>query len=180
LTSRTAAVRYARALFDVVLKEQGDLSTAENDLVAFADLFRQHEALARVLLNPAVPTPRKRAAMEALTQSAGVTPVVGKLMVLLAERDRLAILPDLAAAFRERVAEHRKVVRASLVTAAPLDAERVEQIRQTLSHATGRAVTLETQVDPAIIGGMVARVGGTVFDASITTQLQKLRQRLTE
>jgi F-type H+-transporting ATPase subunit delta len=180
VTIRTAAVRYARALFDVALKEQIDLSAIEAQLVAFVDMFSGHDALAKVMLNPAVPTPRKRAAMIELTKQAETAPVLSKLLVLLAERDRLIILPDLVTAFRERVADHLKVVRASLVTAAPLESERVAGIQRSLSKATGRTVTVKTQVDPTIIGGMVARVGGTVFDASITTQLQKMRQRLID
>jgi F-type H+-transporting ATPase subunit delta len=115
-----------------------------------------------------------------LTQHAQLSPVLGKLLVLLAERDRLLLLPDLVVAYRERLADHQNVVRANVTTAAPLAPERVEQIRHSLSRATGRAVTLETQVDPALIGGLVARVGGTVYDASVMTQLERMRQRLAD
>lgn len=178
MTSRTAALRYARALFDVVLKEQGDLSGIEAQLASFADLFTQHPTLAKVLLNPAVPTPRKRAAVVELTKGAGLSPVLDKLLVMLAERDRLILLPDLVAAYRERLADHQKIVRATVTTATPLNAERLEQIQRSLSQATGRAVRLTAQVDPSLIGGLVARVGGTVFDASITTQLEKMRRQI--
>lgn len=178
MTSRTAATRYARALFDVALKEQGNLSEIEAQLASFADLFTEHPTLAKVLLNPAVPAPRKRAAVVELTRSAGLSPVLEKLLILLAERDRLVLVPELVAAYRERLAEHQNIVRANVTTAAPLGAERLEQIRRSLSQATGRAVTLTAHVDPALIGGLVARVGGTVYDASVTTQLEKMRQRL--
>ncbi len=180
MTTRTAALRYGRALFDVALKEQADLSKIEEQLAAFGDLFAQHPALAKVLLNPAVPAPRKRSAVVELTQRTNVSPVLGKLLVLLAERDRLILLPDLVAAYRERLADHQKVVRANVTTATPLAPERVEQIRHSLSQATGRAVTLATDVDPALIGGLVARVGGTVYDASVMTQLERMRQRLAD
>jgi F-type H+-transporting ATPase subunit delta len=178
VTARTAAVRYARALFDVALTEQGNLSEIESQLASFAELFTVHPTLAKVLLNPAVPAPRKRAAVAELTKGAGLSPVLEKLLILLAERDRLVLLPDLVAAYRDRVAEHQKVVRANVTTAAPLTAARIDQIQRSLSQATGRAVTLTTHVDPALIGGLVARIGGTVYDASVTTQLEKMRQRL--
>jgi F-type H+-transporting ATPase subunit delta len=180
VTARTAAVRYARALFDVALKEGGDLSEIEAQLGSFADLFNQYPTLSKVLLNPAVPASRKRSAVAELTKGAGLSPVLEKLLVLLAERDRLVLLPELVAAYRERLAEHQKIVRANVTTATPLTADRVEQIRRSLTQATGREVTLTTHVDPALIGGLVARVGGTVYDASVTTQLEKMRQRLGE
>ena len=180
MTSRTAASRYARALFDVALKEQANLSEIEAELASFVDLFTAHPALSKVLLNPAVPAPRKRAAVVELTKSAAVSPVLSKLLVLMAERDRLVLLPDLIAAYRQRLADHQKIVRAEVTTATPLNADRLKQIERSLSQATGRAVTLSTKVDPALIGGLVARVGGTVYDASLTTQLQKIRRTLGE
>ena len=180
MTTRTAAVRYARALFDVALKEQGNLPAIEAELASFADLFTAHPELAKVLLNPAVPAPRKRAAVVELTRRAGASPVLAKLLILLAERDRLVLLPDLVAAYRERLADHLKIVRAEVTSASPLSAERIQQIERSLSQVTGRAVTLATHVDPSLIGGLVARVGGTVYDASLTTQLQKMKQRLAE
>ncbi len=102
MTSRTAANRYARALLDVALKEKADLSAVERDLSQFADLVADHAGLREPLLNPVVPVVRKRAAMVELTTRAGVVGVVAKLLVLLAERDRFAILPELVASFRQR------------------------------------------------------------------------------
>ena len=98
MTSRAAAIRYARALFDVVLKE-GDVQQAGRDLDSFAALVASHSQLERVLTNPAIPAPRKSALVDELLKKAGAVPVpLGKLLQLLADRDRLALLPDLAAA----------------------------------------------------------------------------------
>jgi F-type H+-transporting ATPase subunit delta len=104
---------------------------------------------------------------------------VRKLLVLLADRDRLGIVPDLLAVYRERLMEHQQVVRAEVTTAAPLTAERVTQIEQKLAALTGRKVDMTTSVDPAIIGGVVTRIGSTVYDGSIATQLAKLKEKLT-
>jgi len=180
MTRKTAATRYARALFDVALKEHADLDRIDGELVQFAALMDGHATLGKVLLNPAVPAPRKRAAVLELTSRAGVSPIAGKLLVLLAERDRLVLLPDLNAAYRDRVMAHRNVVRAEVTTAAALPPERARQIGQGLAGATGRTVTVETRVDPGIIGGMVARVGGTVYDASVTRQLERMKKQLVE
>jgi F-type H+-transporting ATPase subunit delta len=180
MTAKTAAIRYARALFDVALHEKADLDRVAADLGGFNDLLEQQDALKKVLLNPAVPVPRKRAAVVELTSRGGVVPIVGKLLALLAERDRLVILPDLVASYRERLLEYQKIVRAEVTTAAPLDARTTQDIEQRLARATGRRVRLQTRVDPAIIGGLVAKVGSTVYDASVTRQLEKMKQRLVE
>ncbi len=163
---------------DVAVKEQEDLTTVEGELGTFAELFSQ-PAIAKVMLNPAVPAPRKRTAMAEAVRHAGLRPVVGKLLVLLAERDRLVLLPDLLAAFRDRLMAHQRIVRAEVTTAAPLPPERISDIEKALAAVTGRTVSLSTRVDPGVIGGLVARVGSTVYDASLATQLQKMRQRLT-
>jgi F-type H+-transporting ATPase subunit delta len=173
-------VRYARALFDVAVKEGIDLSKVDDEVASFAGLLRDHPTLEKVLLNPAVPAPRKRAAVAEITRRTGVLPVVGKLLLLLAERDRLAILPGLLEAYRHRLMDHRQVVRAEITTAAPLAAPRTRAIEESLARLTGRTVNLSTRVDPALIGGLVARVEGTVYDGSLAMQLEKMRQRFVE
>jgi F-type H+-transporting ATPase subunit delta len=180
VTNRTAATRYARALLDVSVKEQADLSAIEAQLTEFHALFAQHETLGKVLLNPAVPAPRKRALIAELVARAGLQPVVGRMLVLLAERDRLVILPDMISAFRDRLQELQQVVRAEVTTATAIGPERAAQIEQSISGATGRTVRLSTRVDPSIIGGIVARVGSTVYDGSVTNHLQRMKQRLEE
>src|SRR5262245_17501317 len=138
MTNRTAANRYARALLDVAIQEKADVQQIEGQLASFVELFRQHPALERVLLNPAVPVPRKRAATAELTARLGVLPIVSKLLVVLAERDRLVLLPDLLAAYRERLLDHQNVVRAEVTTAAPLPSDRAAAIQRTLAQMTGR------------------------------------------
>jgi F-type H+-transporting ATPase subunit delta len=180
MTNKTAATRYARALLEVALNEKGDLQKIEQDLAAFVDLFTKHPTLEKVLLAPTIPVTRKRATAAALTSRLGTSPVAGTLITMLAERDRLELLVDLLASYRERLLDHQNVVRAIVTTATPLDADRARVIERSLAQLSGRPVTLATNVDPSIIGGIVARIGSTVYDGSITTQLQKMKQRLTE
>jgi F-type H+-transporting ATPase subunit delta len=180
VTSKAAAIRYARALFDVALKEASGLEQVETELASFVDLFTQHPTLQKVLFNPAVPVPRKRAAVNELTERLGLMPVVSKLLTLLAERDRLSILPDLLSSYRERLMDHQQVVRAHLTTATPLSTERTEDIEHRLAQVTGKTVIVSARVDPSILGGLVARIGGTVYDASVTHQLERIRTRLVE
>jgi F-type H+-transporting ATPase subunit delta len=178
MPSRASAARYARALFDVALKES-DPVQIDRDLGAFAGLMSSNAELQAALTNPAIPVSAKRRIVEALaTRLIAATPT-RKLLLLLADRDRLAIVPDLLAIYRERLMEHQQVVRAEVTTAAPLSPERVTQIEQQLAALTGRKVDMKTSVDPEIIGGVVTRIGSTVYDGSIATQLAKLKEKLT-
>jgi F-type H+-transporting ATPase subunit delta len=179
VTSRAAAARYARALFDVALAERADLQGVERDLAGFTELATGNETLHRALTNPAIPAPRKRAVVEALLAHAPGMPVpVAKLLLLLADRDRLVLLPELVAAYRARLMDHKNVVRAEVVTAQPLTGDTVAALQRGLADATGRQVHLDARVDPDILGGAVARVGSTVYDGSITRQLEKMKEVL--
>ena len=182
MTSGAAASRYARALFDVLVKESAaNIEKAQTELQQFSDLYGQNPGLAVALGNPAIPASKKVAVVKAILEKAGaVTPAVGKLFLLLAERDRLVLLPELARAYRERVMDYQQVVRGDVTTAVALPPEKLRAIEQGLQRATGRKVVLESKVDPSIIGGVVTRLGSTVYDGSVTTQLQKMKQALVE
>jgi F-type H+-transporting ATPase subunit delta len=180
VTNKTASNRYARALLDVAIHEKADLEAIERDLASFAQLFSDHPALAKVLLNPAVPVPRKRAAVAELLALVKPSPIVGKLIALLADRDRLVLIPDLLMSYSDRLLDYRKVLRAEVTTATPLPGERTETIERQLAQATGSKVLLSTRTDPSIIGGVVTRIGSTVYDGSVTRQLAKMRERLIE
>jgi F-type H+-transporting ATPase subunit delta len=179
MSTRASAARYASALFDVAIKETSP-EQAEQELTAFAGLLQSHPELPKVLLNPAVPAANKRQLVAELVQRAPVSSPVGKLLLLLAERDRFELLPDLVDVFRARVREHLKIVEAEVTTAAPLAADEEARMRQRLAATTGRTVTLTTRVDPALIGGVVTRIGSTVYDGSVATQLAAMRQRLSQ
>jgi F-type H+-transporting ATPase subunit delta len=179
MTSRASATRYARALLDVVVLE-GDLEHVEQELSALAEMYAGNPELKKALTSPAVSVTGKRGIVEALLSRAQTSPVLSKLILMLADRNRLALLPELAADYRERLMDHRQITRADVTTALPLLPEEVTQLNDRLTAATGRRVTMTTHVDPALIGGVVARVGSTVYDGSIATQLENMRERLKE
>jgi len=181
VTSGAAAGRYARALFDVVLKEGANLEQIQADLQQFVDVFAQHPSLGAMLGNPAIPASKKLGVAKALIERAGpISPVVAKIILMLAERDRLMLLPDIARLYRERLMDHQKIVRGEVTTAVALGTDKLRALEQGLQQATGRKVVLEARVDPSIIGGVVARLGSTVYDGSVTTQLEKMKQSLIE
>jgi F-type H+-transporting ATPase subunit delta len=180
MTSRASATRYARALFDVAMAERHDLEQVDAELTAVATLVRENPALQRAVSHPSIPAARKRAVLEQLLAISPVNPILSRVLLLLADRDRLVLLPELAEAFRNRLMDHQQIVRARVTTAVELPADRVAALEQGLADATGRKVQLQVAVDPAILGGAVARIGSTVYDGSITTQLERLKQRLVE
>ena len=179
MSMRASAARYARALLDVANKES-DPEGAEQELAAFVDLVRTNPDLERRLANPVVSAADKRAIVQQILERLTPTTPVGKLLLLLASRGRLALLPDLLDVYRERLMEYRNVLSAEVTTAAPLSPERAEQLQQRLANATGRTITMTTKVDASIIGGVVTRIGGTVYDGSVATRLAKVRDRLEQ
>jgi F-type H+-transporting ATPase subunit delta len=177
MSMRASAARYARALLDVTISE-GDPQQAERELAAFVDLLHQHRDLGAALTNPAVPAASKRAVIEQVLATMKPSGPITKTLLLLADRDRLSLLPDLLDIFRDRLLTHQQVVRAEVTTAEPLAEDRAADLQRRLAAMTGRHVLMTTKVDPGIIGGVVTRIGSTVYDGSVASQLQAIRQRL--
>lgn len=179
MSLRTSATRYAKALLEVAVRES-DPAAVERDLASIVAAVSQHDELRRVLISPRTPQAARTNVVRALATRIGAQPPVAKLLVLLAERGRLELLPELLEVYRERLLAHNNVVRATVTSAAPLSAEKMQQLEASLSGLTGKRVQLETSVDPSIIGGVITRIGSTVYDGSVRTQLQKMRQQLVE
>jgi F-type H+-transporting ATPase subunit delta len=177
MSTRTSAARYARALFDVALKE-ADLNVVRNNLTDLAGAMKDHPELQRTLGNRALPEAARRNIILAVGDALGVLPPVRKLLALLADRRRLELLPDIAAVYNERLLEHQNIVQADVTTAAPLSADAAARLEAGLRSATGKQITMRVSVDPALLGGVVARVGSTVYDGSVRTQLKKMRDQL--
>ena len=179
MSTRSAARRYAAALFAVTHKA-GTAEQAGRQLDALSRLIGSHADLARALASPAVPLSAKRDIVVAVIEAAGGTSAeVTRMAAMLAERDRLTELPEVAAAFEARLMEAQRVLRADVVTAVPLSDASRTALTTALGRATGKSVTIDARVDPAIIGGIIARVGSRVYDASITRQLERMKDKLS-
>jgi F-type H+-transporting ATPase subunit delta len=179
MTRHTTALRYARALLDVAIAE-ADPVAIEAQLAAATEVFTGHAGLWKVMINPAVPAPKKRAVVDGLLPQLDVSPVLQKTLQMLATRDRIVLLPDLLEAYRSRLLDHQKVVRADITSAVALPADRVQKLQQELAALTGRTVVMTSATDASILGGVVAQIGSTVYDGSIRRQLEKIREKLTE
>lgn len=177
MSTRTSAARYARALFDVA-RQEADLNLVRNQLASLVSAIAESRELSAVLSSRSVPEPIRRNIVVAVAQQLGVATPVEKLVGMLSDRGRLALLPEISQIYAERLLEHQNIVQAEVVSAAPLSAEAASRIEAGLKNATGKQVTMKVTVDPALLGGVVARVGSIVYDGSVRTQLKKMRDQL--
>jgi F-type H+-transporting ATPase subunit delta len=128
----------------------------------------------------AVSDAARKALIHAVSKAMTLSTPVMKLLVLLAESRKLNYLPDLTMAYRERLLAHQNIVRAEVKSAAPLSPEKTRALEESLAKVTGKKVELSVSVDPALLGGVVATIGSTVYDGSVKTQLERMRQELVE
>jgi F-type H+-transporting ATPase subunit delta len=178
MSVRSAARRYAAVLFEVV-QAKGDLARVEGELNAFVAMVESHADLQTVLAHPAIAAQKKRDVIDQILKSTpDISGEVRRLLLMLAERDRLGSVGHVAAAYTERLMAHRKVVNAQVITASAMPDSQRASLAQALSAVAGADVRLKESVDPSIMGGIVARVGSVVYDASLTRQLEKMRQQL--
>jgi F-type H+-transporting ATPase subunit delta len=178
MSLRTSANRYAKALFDVGLEEKADLAQVDRDLQAVVDMMKGSPELARAAQFTSTTEAQRTALMEAVAKAMTLSAPVTKTLVLLARTGKLNLVPDLALAYRERLLAHQNIVRAEVTSAAPLSPEKTKALEESLSKVTGKKVELSVSVDPELLGGVVARIGSTVYDGSVKTQLLKMRQEL--
>jgi F-type H+-transporting ATPase subunit delta len=179
MSRKAAGAREARALLEVATRES-DPDRVGDELDVVAEAMRTQPEVQALLLNPGVTVARKVQALQVIASSLGLTPLVAKLLAVFAERESLRLIPELAAAYRTRLLERRNIVLAEITTAMPLSAETAERVARALGQASGKQVLVSSRVDATIIGGVVARIGSTVYDGSVTTQLARMRHKLVE
>tara|TARA_B100000029_G_scaffold475789_1_gene519365 strand:+ start:54 stop:599 length:546 start_codon:yes stop_codon:yes gene_type:complete len=176
MTNRAVAARYARALFEVSC-DSSDVEKTEQDILSFQQLLDGHATLSGALLSPAVSVVEKRKLVHTLLSRMQVSAVAERLLLMLADRDRLELLPEVCEIYNALLMDHRGVVRVRITTAEPLDSSRLESMVQALAKATGRKIKAEASVDETLVGGVVTQIGSTVFNGSIAHHLDRLRKR---
>ena len=165
---------YARGIFDMATGE-GVLDRVEDELLAVARSFETSPELRSTLTDPQLPVDKKQSILEELI-GGRASPLTLGLVQLLVAQGRATDLPAIAAAVADVAAASRDKAVAEVRSAVPLDEQTIQRLTQALSRATGRDVEVKLIVDPAVIGGIVARVGDTVIDGSIATRVASVRQ----
>jgi len=175
----SVAERYANALFELAENDRA-LNELENDVGRFATMHDQSDELQRFLRSPVYSAEEQVRAISAILDQAGIKSLVGNFIRVAAANRRLFAVPEMLAAFRRRLAKHRGEVTAEVTTALPLSAAHVAALKDALKASLGKDVALETQVDPALIGGLVVKVGSRMFDSSLRTKLHSLKLVMKE
>jgi F-type H+-transporting ATPase subunit delta len=173
------AGRYASALFDLA-REQGTLDAAASDLASIDEMIGGSVDLARLVRSPVISRKDQGRAMVAVLESANISELVCRFVGLVAQNRRLFGLRDMIAAFRALLAVHRGETTARVTSAQPLTDEQVERIKSQLAGLVDQKISLSTDVDESLLGGLVVRIGSRMVDSSLRTKLQKMQTAMKE
>ena len=177
MSSQTVARRYASALADVVI-ERREEREVQKEIEVWASMIDSNPQLKEVFANPTVAYDHKQTVLEELISRTRSRETTASFLRVLLRNQRLAQLPEVAARFGQILDERAGVVAAEITTARPISEELKKSLHDTLASATGRTVRLTFATDEAIIGGLVARIGSTVFDGSVENNLERLAEGL--
>ena len=174
------AVDPAGQVYGTALYEAADATARaaaiEPDLVAIRDAIASSTELVQLLDNPAFPAQGKKELL--LELATGSDPLVRNLLQVLVDNGRLTALSDVVDVFSSRVRASERQLEVELTTAVPVGADEADLLRSRIAEASGKDVTLRRRVDPAVVGGIVLRIGDQLIDASVRGRLDGLRLAL--
>jgi len=168
---------YASAMFEVA-RSEGALETVEDELFRVARTFEANEELRSTLTDPAVPVERRLAIVDDLLGADRASHLTSALVSFVVAAGRGRELSSIIDKLVERAAAERSEVVAEVRTAVPLDAATRDRVGAALSAATGKTISVKSVVDPSVLGGVVARIGDTVFDGSVRHRLDQLKEAI--
>jgi F-type H+-transporting ATPase subunit delta len=171
------ARRYARALLDIG-QEERQVRRVLSEVERFARLLAEGPDLREVLEATHINRRDKQAVLEATVSPAGFLPVTMNFLRLLVDKRRMNILPQILPELRRMVEELEGIERVEVTVPETLSETQRDFLRTLLERKTGKRIELEEKLDPAVLGGMVVKVGSTVYDGSVRTQLSQIRENL--
>lgn len=173
------AGRYATAVFDLAL-EQDAIDAVRADLDRFDALVRESADLARLVRSPAFSTDEQLRALTPVLAHAGISGTAESFLKLVAANRRLFAVRDMIKGFRKLVARHRGEITAEVTLAEAPGAAQLAAITDALKAVTGKHVQVDLRIDPAILGGLVVKLGSRMVDTSLRTRLNGIRQAMKE
>jgi len=181
MTVSAVATRYAEALADVVTAGGSALAPQDalNQLSAFHAALVGSPELYNALTSPAVPASRKKAALARIGDVLGLSKIARNFLFVLIDHHRIRALSEILETFEVVLDERLGFARAEVSSARELNDAQRSALNQTLEQLTGKRIRMRLTVDPALIGGVVARIGSTVYDGSVRGQLSSLERRLS-
>lgn len=177
MSNETVARRYATALADVVIKS-GDTNTVKTELAAWADMFAGSNELRTVLGNPSIQSGAKEGVLAKLLEKMKPSKTTANFLRVMLQNGRLTEIVEVNERFAAILAERSGIVKAEVISARELPANEKSQFEKQLEKLTGKDMQITYTVDENIIGGVVTRVGSTVYDGSVKTKLDNLREQL--
>jgi F-type H+-transporting ATPase subunit delta len=174
---QTVARRYAVALADVV-RSRGEAREVRDELSVWEEMMRENSQLIVVFRHPTIPYEQKRRVLDELIRRARVRPTTANFLQVLLQNHRLADLSEINRQFAGELDRRAGVVTAHVTTARPIPPVAQEALRARLSQLTESNVRLQFEVDGDLLGGVVTRIGSTLYDGSVRGQLQQMKQKM--
>ncbi len=171
------ARRYAKALL-IIGKEDGQTEQYRQELNGVAQLMVEDKQLSDTIANPLYKSGDRKQVLQKIIEKLNLSKTMSSFLLLLFEKGRFGFVGSINDFYQMLADELKGVARASLVSASQLTSEAIEKIRSALSKKTGKDVLLQVEHDPALIGGIVTRIGDLILDGSIKTQLLNMRESL--
>lgn len=168
---------YAKALVDLA-KNQGKLDEVWEELSRFSNLLESEETLKYIFFNPSIAPVHKSLVLEEISERIRLSPLTVNFLNLLLRKGRLENLSDIIEQYRVLWDEILNRATAEVQSATPLSEETKVRLREKLSQVTGKDIILKTSVNPELLGGIVTKIGSLVFDGSVRTQLDRVREKL--
>ncbi len=177
MRSSVIARRYAKALI-LIGKEDGQSEKYREELDGIIALLNQNPAFEEAVNNPLYDFAKRKKMFTTVMGALDLSNVMKSYLNLIFDKQRFGHIRSVSEYYNKLADEVQGIVRADLVSATELSSDMYEQIRQALANMTGKEILLETRQDPALIGGIVTRIGDLVLDGSIKTQLKNMRESL--
>lgn len=177
MISLTVARRYARAFLEIGLKERNNEILGE-ELRNFAELLRENQELRQILYSSVYPSPMRKGIVQALARALQLSPRTREFIELLIDRERINHFFEILKSYEDLYNEILNQERATLLTPFDLPFDLVETIRSKLEEKTGKKIIISLEKDPSLIGGVVIKIGNTIYDGSLWHQLLKIRDNL--
>lgn len=173
------AGRYATALFELA-REGGDIDRVSQDLDTFEAMLTESADLARLIRSPVYSADEQARAVGAVLERAGIGGLAANLILFVAQKRRLFVLPHMIRDYRALVAHSKGIVPAEVRLAEEPSPKMLDDIKTALREMAGSEVDMAVKIDPALIGGLVVKVGSRMVDASLRTKLNSIRIAMKE
>jgi len=174
---KSASLQYANALADIALK-QGAAAPALQQLGDFNAAFASSAELRNIFASPAVTKAEKRAVAEKIAARLGASKIVRNFLFVVIDHRRTQLLPEIFAAFQNVIRERQGLAEAEVFSPLVLSDAQKKEMTQTLERLTGKKVHARFSLDAKLLGGVLVRVGDTIYDGSLRNRLNDLRERL--